>query len=245
MKNPNWTRDELILALDLYFRVDINKTNARSQEVIELSSLLNRLPIHASNDRGEEFRNPSGVYMKMCNFLTLDPSYNGKGLGNFAIQDGLVWQEFADRKEELHQISKAIVAGITQVHSPVDDHELSVEKIEEFPEGRVLTKMHFYRERNQTLVTRKKNKHLEIYGYLACEACGFDFEKAYGEHGSGFIECHHRLPLSMLAEPVKSTKLEDLAIVCANCHRMLHRSRPWKTIEELKQILISNGAIST
>ncbi|UZW66371.1 hypothetical protein OC195_21405 [Priestia flexa] len=33
------------------------------------------------------------------------------------------------------------------------------------------------------------------------------------------------------------TKVEDIALVCANCHRMLHRQRPWLSISELKQLL--------
>lgn len=35
----------------------------------------------------------------------------------------------------------------------------------------------------------------------------------------------------------EETKIEDIAIVCSNCHRMLHRKRPWLSINELKQLL--------
>jgi predicted HNH restriction endonuclease len=58
----------------------------------------------------------------------------------------------------------------------------------------------------------------------------------YGVLGEGFAECHHRVPLAELQEghPVR---LSDLAIVCANCHRMLHR-RPLHTVEELREIVL-------
>ena len=57
---------------------------------------------------------------------------------------------------------------------------------------------------------------------LKCEVCDFDFRATYGDLGEGFAECHHVLPLAELA-PGTKTKLRDLAILCANCHRMAHR----------------------
>ncbi len=45
LKNPTWTRDELILALDLYFRVGLPRWSASNPEVIKLSKILNELPI--------------------------------------------------------------------------------------------------------------------------------------------------------------------------------------------------------
>ncbi|MFZ6640777.1 HNH endonuclease [Undibacterium sp. TC4M20W] len=101
--------------------------------------------------------------------------------------------------------------------------------------------MHTRRERNAKLIKKKKESVLKATGKLACEGCGFDFMRFYGPLGDGFIECHHRRALSTLVES-KNTKLDDLAMVCANCHRMLHRIRPWKTIEEL-QILINSQCV--
>ena len=46
MKNPKWHRDEIILALDLYSRMEPGKMNKSHPEIIELSEILNRLPIH-------------------------------------------------------------------------------------------------------------------------------------------------------------------------------------------------------
>ena len=42
------------------------------------------------------------------------------------------------------------------------------------------------------LVRRKKKSILEKLGHLRCEVCGFDFQKAYGELGEGFIECQFK-----------------------------------------------------
>jgi HNH endonuclease len=107
------------------------------------------------------------------------------------------------------------------------------------PEGRILIKTHLVRERNQALVKKKKEAVLSTTGALACEVCRFDFLETYGELGRGFAECHHLNPLALLAKTIE-TKLEDLAIVCANCHRMLHRGKLWKTIAQLKDILLAS-----
>jgi predicted HNH restriction endonuclease len=64
----------------------------------------------------------------------------------------------------------------------------------------------------------------------------FDFFAVYGEIGRNFAECHHALPISDLAE-ARETRLSDLAIGCANCLPMLHRARPWKTVQELKKLV--------
>lgn len=74
---------------------------------------------------------------------------------------------------------------------------------------------------------------------VACVACGFNFEQAYGELGKGFAEVHHVVPLADagLRETDPGT---DLAVLCANCHRMVHRKRGvCLSIEELKQHLIA------
>ena len=61
-------------------------------------------------------------------------------------------------------------------------------------------------------------------GHLRCEVpgCGFCFEEVYGEVGKRFAHVHHLNALSANENEVR-TKLEDLAIVCANCHAMIHR----------------------
>lgn len=73
-------------------------------------------------------------------------------------------------------------------------------------------------------------------GKLECECCGFDFEKTYGEIGKGYIECHHIVPLNKFNFS-KETKLNDLALVCSNCHRMLHRRISELSIVDLRRAL--------
>jgi len=79
-RNPDWTRDELILVLDLYFRAGRKQLDATQPEVIQLSKLLNRLPIHSLELRQSDFRNAQGVSMKLGNFSAVDPEHLGAGL---------------------------------------------------------------------------------------------------------------------------------------------------------------------
>ena len=102
--------------------------------------------------------------------------------------------------------------------------------IEEAAEGRVKLRKHKVRERNTRLVKAKKELVLKQTGKLACEVCGFDFLKTYGKLGAGFIECHHGVPLAEL-ESGSVTRLSDLHLVCANCHRMLHRNNTMSVVE--------------
>lgn len=108
---------------------------------------------------------------------------------------------------------------------------------EGFPEGKLKLKQHLVRERNPEVIKLAKERYLEEHGKLVCEVCGFDFKEQYGDIGEGYIEGHHTKPISEMAENEK-TKVEDIALVCANCHCMLHRKRPWLTINELKELLV-------
>lgn len=118
---------------------------------------------------------------------------------------------------------------------------LRIHELQELPEGRILTRLLIARERNRKLVAAAKRNHvLRTCGKLVCEGCGFDFEQVYGGHGSGFIECHDTRPVFTLAAGTK-THIADLALLCTNCHRMVHRRREWLTPDRLKALLQTVG----
>lgn len=108
----------------------------------------------------------------------------------------------------------------------------------EYMEGteRILLKEHKFYERNNEVV-RKAKENAKKEGRLFCEVCRFDFAKKYPKHGDGFIECHHTLPIAKGG--IRKTEVNDLALVCSNCHRMLHRKSSkgnYYTVEELKKL---------
>jgi predicted HNH restriction endonuclease len=86
---------------------------------------------------------------------------------------------------------------------------------------------------------RLRDDAIAIHG-LSCMACGFDFAKAFGTLGLGFIEVHHVTPLSEVGLSETDPKT-DLTVLCSNCHRMVHRKKGiCLSIEELKVHLSQN-----
>jgi 5-methylcytosine-specific restriction enzyme A len=235
-QNLNWTREELILALDLYFRVPYSQVTQHHPDIIELSHFLRQLPIYADIPKSSGYRSPSSVSLKLSNFKRLDPAYEGSGLGAGSKLDVEVWNDFSANRQLLQSVAQGIRAAYRTTDYKAPAVIIAIEPEAEFPEGRILTGVHIQRERNQTLVEKKKKWVQEKYGVLACEVCGFDFEKVYGGIGKGFAECHHLIPLSQLMN-VTTTKLSDLAILCANCHRMVHRARPPLSVEALRELV--------
>ena len=106
-----------------------------------------------------------------------------------------------------------------------------------YPEGRERYKKHRSLERDSRIVKSKKIKRLKKTGKLQCDVCSFDFKEMYGEIGEGFIEAHHSVPVAELGGKRK-TRESELALVCSNCHRMLHRGNTLLSIEELKSRVV-------
>jgi RNA polymerase-binding transcription factor DksA len=92
---------------------------------------------------------------------------------------------------------------------------------------------------HETRRSRRRNpalRRMAIAHYgLLCAACGQDFSQE-GELGAYVIETHHLDPLADLQAPREVT-VEDVRVVCANCHRMLHSANPPLSLDQLKNRL--------
>jgi 5-methylcytosine-specific restriction protein A len=240
-RNPPWIRDELILALNLYMRLADRGFAHDSREILECSQLLNQLQLLMGTTRSETLRNPNGVYMKLMNFRRLDSTFTAAGRRGLSRGNKLeeeVWSTFHSNTSRLTSVAAAIQKQITAVHSDGESgYPWTGDTNEdlEAPEGRILTRLHRQRERNQALVAAKKQRALGAAGHLSCEVCEFDFVATYGERGQGFMECHHIKPVETLPEEGR-TRLTDLALICSNCHRMIHARRPWISVKQLRTI---------
>jgi predicted HNH restriction endonuclease len=92
-----------------------------------------------------------------------------------------------------------------------------------------------HRKREQSLRDAKVAEARKFgNGKLKCEVlkCSFDFEAVYGELGRDYAQVHHLKPLADRTKP-SQTKLDDLAIVCANCHAMIHRGGKCRPLDKL------------
>ncbi len=104
-------------------------------------------------------------------------------------------------------------------------------------EGKLLARIHYYRERDKAFAAKvKKNAKQKNGGNLKCEACEFVPNAKYGPRGESCMEAHHKIPIEQL-QPDSITRVEDMAIVCANCHRVIHSAKPCLFLSD---VLVAN-----
>lgn len=97
-------------------------------------------------------------------------------------------------------------------------------------------RLHFRIERNSSISEKVK----KIKGYT-CEACDFNFVTKYGELGKQFVEAHHLTPLGTLGIGQFRINIEtDFAVLCSNCHSMIHRLDNPGNLNQLREIIRQN-----
>lgn len=114
--------------------------------------------------------------------------------------------------------------------------DIAIEQDINYETGKEGSKKQFYTtryERNPKL----RKEAIKLHG-TTCMGCGFNFFNVYGERGRNYIEVHHIKPLNEYCEETEIDPLDDLVVLCSNCHRMVHRKRSETlTMKELKKIL--------
>lgn len=100
----------------------------------------------------------------------------------------------------------------------------------------------YYEDLRQVRVHKRVERNLKlanevkrIQGYI-CKICGFNFEEKYGELGKNYIEAHHLTPIADTKNQVlQRDPVKDFAVLCANCHRMVHRSEHFHDINAFRK----------
>ena len=220
MASASFTRDEVILALDVLYSSENGRVTADSDEIKELSLLLNRLPIHPLENRRADFRNPHGVAVQLskfrsnCNTGKKDPH-----LGSVFFD---VAFEYEDRIDELHSIAKAIRKNkevfISLFGSPLEDNG--------FPEGVLLGHLH-------NIIEQRDGAKLEINDY--CEVCNSRPALCYRNVGP--LLQNHLAVAPTLMDYSKKYRANSFLTVCPTCHAALHRYRPWLIKENCGDVL--------
>lgn len=107
MPTNKWTREELIVAFNLYCKIPFGKIHNRNPEIIELAKILGRTP--------------SAVSWKLANLASLDPSLkkrNIAGASNRSKLDAEIWEEFSGDWERLAFESEKLLAQ--KIGKPVE-----------------------------------------------------------------------------------------------------------------------------
>ena len=230
--NPHWNRDETLLALDVYFANQGRNLSARDPKILELSETLRSLPYHQEAARQPTFRNPDGAAFKIQNLKSQE---TGRGLRNVSRMDRAIWSEFGGNPDEVARLASLIRSGITA--APAEEANPDEEDIE-FYEGRLLTRAHLRRERNRRLrvelLRRRREKDAVV-----CDLCGQRHLDVAPEFREIAFEGHHVTPIAVAG--YGPTRLSDVALLCATCHRLIHRviakRRRWLTISEARALI--------
>lgn len=105
-------------------------------------------------------------------------------------------------------------------------------------EGKKRQVTHYVRERSTSLRNAKISQFLSssIDGHLKCECCDTDASRYPEDIRKRVFEVHHKTPLADIDTKIEMT-VDDLALLCANCHRAIHATNPLQSVEEFKNKL--------
>src|SRR3989344_2180988 len=149
-EHSNWTREEHILAFNLYCQIPFGSINSRNPKIQQLASLLGRTP--------------SSVALKRANIARLDPVLKARGVGGMshgAKGEEEIWKEFSERPEELALESERLRASLLgktlEDVAGVEIDDLPKEGIERDSLVKIRVNQNFFRKRV-----------LSLYGYQCC-----------------------------------------------------------------------------
>ncbi|WP_207642477.1 hypothetical protein [Desulfosporosinus sp. I2] len=220
----SWTRDEVILGLDVLFSHGRRHLSMDSEAIIDLSNLLNRLPIIPIAKRNDTFRNTAGVSSQLSRFLW-SLKYNEKH-ANIGRIFTIIYEEYKERPGELHEIAQAIRRNesvIRQVGFGAS------EEADGFPEGAILCHLHRHLEHQQGF--QFKNRVAQ------CAICCVRVDHIYGSLPNvQFLEPHLLVPPTEISPDMTYVE-EYFIMVCPNCHSILHQIRPWRNRKTYVNIL--------
>ena len=220
MASASFTRDEVILALDVLYSLGKQRISSDSEEMADLSALLNRLPIHSVENRRADFRNTTGI-TRQINLLRTS-LHTGRRDPNVGVMFIDIAFEFENRHDELHQIAESIRRNEKYYSAEFGG------RIEEFgfPEGILLGHLH-------SIMEVRYGAKISLADH--CEICDLKPELYY-QSCENLLQPHLLIPPAEL-DGGKKYGTEHFITVCPNCHAALHRSRPWRTKEDCGTIL--------
>lgn len=220
MASTSFTRDEVILALDVLYSSNNGRVTADSEEIKELSRLLNRLPIHPAENRRPDFRSPNGVAVHLRRFyLSCLSCKKSPSVGDLFFRIAF---EYEDRVNEIHSIARAIrknkEAFVSLFGSPLED--------DGFPEGALLGHLHRMIEQRDGAKQTVKDH---------CGICNSRPVLCY-RNGDQLLQ-NHLLVAPTVMEHSKRYGADNFLTVCPTCHAALHRYRPWLSRKNCEDVL--------
>ncbi len=240
----DWKLEEQVLACDLLASNNWLTIPERDPRVVQLSTFLRSQWVYSPSI--PEYRSTNSVHRKIEDLRTAHPDHVGTTTrgGRLSAQ---VAQAFATDPAQMHTLAVNLNNN-QQLDLPLDytaddieaplplTESASADDLVNAVEGRAIRRMVQVYERDPKLRQQKIALSRKTRGSIACEVCAFDFERVYPGRGDGYVEVHHVTPLHTTG--AKMNGIDDLILLCANCHRMIHRPPNWLTPDELRAIVL-------
>lgn len=208
------------MTLDVLYSASNNRISPNSKEMLELSELLNRLPIHPSELKKAYFRTAPGITQQVNLFL------KSCRLGEKSVHVGKrffeVAFEYEGKEEQLHAIAAAIRANEKYYSSTYGSKEADYG----FPEGALLGHLHHVIEHAA---------YEKVYCGDTCEICGIKPVLQY-QIQENLLQLHLTIPPEKLNGGSHYGQGSYMT-VCPTCHAALHRIRPWVDKNNCEDIL--------
>ena len=222
---PPLVIDEVLLLVDTYFQLKkVSSTTERKELIDGLSKAMRQLPFYPEYKGNTEFRSFSGMQMCIANVGYCDPKNSSK-FGHGSKPQKRVFDEYVEKQDVLHSISKAIVK-ITKEQFTIDY------SYSDCLFGMLLPSYHCYLERTNKIVhTVKKTLDFQMKD---CSVCGSDVNKLFP--GFDLMEIHIDVPLCECVKPDVISP-STISFVCPTCHKAAHsRIELFRTAELKKKM---------
>lgn len=128
-RNPKWTRNEIIITLDFYFKHYPHLPERNSQEIKQISDILRNLELENSKNINSNYRNVTGVYMKLMNFHSINPDEEAKGLSGGSALDREIFLEFQNNQKVLSNFAKEIMSDEINHTKKIPSFKASASKV--------------------------------------------------------------------------------------------------------------------
>lgn len=229
-----WTREELILVLDLYLNNRKTAYKLSADTLAKYSSYLKKIHGKEVNE-SSNFRSPSSVAIRLRNYASIDPYWlkrGYKGLQNSQTADfRKIWTEFQEFPEDVREIANEIKRSLSD-SSYISSHQKIVKNKSTVIEGKRQLRIHYSRERKSQRKL-KLEAFKRTHGILFCEVCECYYKNYSDEVREKVFEVLHNVPLAIASSQVE-TKLDDLSVLYANCHRAIHGYKVVPTLDQMK-----------
>jgi 5-methylcytosine-specific restriction enzyme A len=229
----DWTWEEIVLACDLVAQNEWRQLDEGDHHVRELSSLLQKMSIHPLDVRLPSFRNFAGVAQKTRKIASVHPDYVGRPSNGNKLDREVLLEFLADpqRMHSYAQMLRQAAANdeLENVPQLIGDEEDSLE-------GRYLLRMHRVWERKPAL-RAKKIRTVQARGEPLCAkpvASTSERPTEIAGRASSNVITWNRCTRP---ESGPRLSINDLALLCSNCHRMIHRKPPWPTPAQLRDLI--------